>query len=103
MLCVHAGLSLKVDRGNVPRHCPLISLCEDIHVQSERITQLKEAVKQLGLSAAHGVSAPVNKAPYSPRRAMTGDNTEQTSTPAAPGIQGDEHPLTFPSLTLLLG
>ncbi len=61
-------------------------------------------MKQLGLSAAPGVSAPVHKAPCSPRQAMTGtDNTEQTSTPAAPGIQRDERPLTFPSLPLLLG
>lgn len=99
--CVHAGLFLKVDRGNVPRRCPLISLCEEIHVRSEHITQLKEAVKQLGLSAAPGVSAPVNKASGCPGRAMTGDNIEQTSTLAAPGIQRDEHPLTFSSLPLL--
>lgn len=98
---MHAGLFLKVDRGNVPRRCPLISLCEEIHVRSERITQLKEAVKQLGLSAAPGVSAPVNKASGCPGRAMTGDNIEQTSTLAAPGIQRDEHPLTFSSLPLL--
>lgn len=97
------GLSSKVDRGNVPCNCPLISFCKDIRVQSEHVTQLKEAVKQLGLSAAPGMSAPVNKAPCCPRRAMMGDNTEQTSTPTAPGIQRDEHPLTFPSLPPLLG
>lgn len=90
---MHAGLSLKVDRGSVPRHCPLISPREDIHVHSERITQLKEAVKQLGLSAAHGVSAPVNKAPRSPWASYDGgDNSEQTSTPAAPRIQRDARP-----------
>lgn len=51
-------------------------------------------MKQLGLTAAPGVSAPVNKAPSSPRRAKTGENTEQTSTPAARGIQRGEHPPT---------
>lgn len=85
---VHVDLSSEVDRGNVPCNCPLISLSKDIHVQSEPVTQLKEAVKQSGLSMpAPGVSVLVNKAPCSPRLAMMGDSTEQTSTPAAPGNQ----------------
>ncbi|KAI4823616.1 hypothetical protein KUCAC02_012194, partial [Chaenocephalus aceratus] len=66
---------------------------ENIRVQSERITQLKEAVKQLGHSAAL-----LDKGPCSPRR-----EKHSTSTTVTPGIQRDEQPLTFTLLPLLLG
>lgn len=96
------GLVFKTGHGQCSPPWPLNFSLWEIHVQSERLTQLKDAVKQLGLSATPGVSAPVNKAPCSSRQTMTRENIEQTSTPATLGIQNIEHPLTFLFLPLLL-
>lgn len=67
------GLLLKVGTTNIPHHGTLISLCEISMFRAKGIMQLKEAMKQLGLSAASGVSSPT---PYSSRLAMTGESTE---------------------------
>lgn len=68
------------------------SVC-DIHVWTEGIKQLKEALNQLELSAAPGVSASVNRAPCGPMACCA--NMKQASTRAACGIEWDEHQLTL--------